>query len=118
MNEVDPVLAAAPTTYRLAWLNRLYASARNCSLNRSVSMKVLYTPKSRFQYPGPRNVLRPVMSLGYGGRSEKKYCGLVQWSNELAGGERKLNVFGVPVIGAGEVLPLTGTGEEKAAYGQ
>src|SRR6266852_3787258 len=45
-------------------------SARNSSLNRSVSANDLLIAASKFHAPGPRNMFLPVISAGYGPKSE------------------------------------------------
>src|SRR4030088_2938526 len=51
-------------------------SARNSSLNRSVSAKDLVTAASKFQAPRPRNIFLPVMFPGNGPKSEIPRNGL------------------------------------------
>lgn len=74
-----------PTTKALAWLKTSKESARNSRLYRSETKNFLWIPKSKFQVPGPRKMLRPVMFEGYGPNSELPVIGFVNSPTEAFG---------------------------------
>src|SRR5215468_4042125 len=57
----DPVEASRGLS-KFAWLSALNASARNCSLSRSVISKCFARLRSRFQYGCARKIFRPAPS--------------------------------------------------------
>src|SRR6266436_8354515 len=95
-------------------------SARNSSLNRSVSWKDLVTAASRFQAPGPRNMFLPVMLAGNGPKSEMPSTGLNGVS--LAAGNVKIVYWlGAPCTGLCElklVIGVDGTRSEERRVGK
>src|SRR5690242_19911978 len=90
---------------QLAWFRTLKASARNCNLKRSVKLKSLSKPESKFQKFGPCTMLRPLPCCP-GRGMQKKVCAPMTLT-QLRFGSAGLVMRWVPLDIPGASTPFT-----------